>query len=240
MYPDHFIRDHEVPDEQHVPGHDQRISSHRVPRRYQIRVLFGLTLFGLYLLAAPPGAGKGDTLSAHYDVSGHALVHTGVVAGPVVFPDVGLGAGAASGGSTNANAQAAVCINPLAATCWLQNAAQWMAQQLMNALQPGIGAIMSSPLNILTQTPPVAPYQNPVVITWWNAFLAVVDLALASLIVIGGYNFVVGRHLGLPHSELAEVLPRLLLAFGAAHFSPFFLGPFIHPLNPRDVGPLYL
>ena len=89
MYPDHYIRDHEVPDEQHVPGRDQRSSSHRFPRRYQIRVLLVLTLFGLYLLAATPGAGKGDTLSAHSDVSGHALVHTGVVAGPVVFPDVG-------------------------------------------------------------------------------------------------------------------------------------------------------
>ncbi len=240
MYPDHFIRDYEVPDEQHVPGRDQRIFSHRFPRRYQICVLLVLTLFGLHLLAATPGAGKGDTLSAHSDVSGHALVHTGVVAGPVVFPDVGLGAGAASGGSTNANAQAAVCINPLDATCWLQNAAQWMAQQLMNALQPVIGAIMSSPLNILTQTPPVDTYQNPVVITWWHAFLAVVDLALASLIVIGGYNVVVGRHLGLPHSELAEFLPRLLLAFGAAHFSLFFLGLFIDLENALSVVALNL
>jgi hypothetical protein len=55
----------------------------------------------------------------------------------------------------------------------------------------------------------------------------VVDLALASLIVIGGYNVIVGRHIGLPHSQLAEFLPRLLLAFGAAHFSLFFLGLFI-------------
>jgi len=45
--------------------------------------------------------------------------------------------------------------------------------------------------------------------------------------VIGGYNVMVGRELGLPHSQLAEFLPRLLLAFGAAHFSLFFLGLFI-------------
>jgi hypothetical protein len=115
----------------------------------------------------------------------------------------------------------------LDANCWLQNAAQWMAQQVMGALQPVIAAIMHNPLNILTQTPAADTYQNPTVITWWQSFLAVVDLALASLIVIGGYNVVVGRHLGLPHSELAEFLPRLLLAFGAAHFSLFFLGLFI-------------
>ena len=140
----------------------------------------------------------------------------------------------------NANVPAAVCLNPLDATCWLQNAAQWMAQQVMGALQPVIGAIMHNPLNILTQTPPADTYQNPVVITWWNAFLAVVDLALASLIVIGGYNVVVGRHLGLPHSELAEFLPRLLLAYGAAHFSLFFLGLFIDLENALNVVALNL
>src|SRR6266699_4718744 len=173
------------------------------------------------------GVGTGNTLSTRLAAPGHASVHTSLVAGPGALPEVGMGAGAASGGRTSANAPAAVCLNPLDATCWLQNAAQWMAQQLRGALQPVIGAIMHNPLNILTQTPPADTYQNPVVITWWNAFLAVVDLALASLIVIGGYNVVVSRHLGLPHSELAEFLPRLLLAYGAAHFSLFFLGLFI-------------
>jgi hypothetical protein len=110
----------------------------------------------------------------------------------------------------------------------------------MGALQPVIGAIMHNPLNILTQTPPADTYQNPTVITWWQSFLAVVDLALASLIVIGGYNVVVGRHLGLPHSELAEFLPRLLLAFGAAHFSLFFLGLFIDLENALNLVALNL
>jgi hypothetical protein len=78
------------------------------------------------------------------------------------------------------------------------------------------------------------------VITWWQSFLTVVDLALASLIVIGGYNVVVGRHLGLPHSELAEFLPQLLLAFGAAHFSLFFLGLFIDLENSLNLVALNL
>ena len=99
---------------------------------------------------------------------------------------------------------------------------------------------MRNPLNILTQTPPIEPLRIPDVITWWQSFLAVVDLALASLIVIGGYNVVVGRHLGLPHSELAEFLPRLLLAFGAAHFSLFFLGLFIDLVNALNLVALNL
>jgi hypothetical protein len=47
---------------------------------------------------------------------------------------------------------------------------------------------------------------------------------------------VVSRHLGLPHSELAEFLPRLLLAFGGAHFSLFFLGLFIDLVNALNLA----
>jgi hypothetical protein len=90
-----------------------------------------------------------------------------------------------------------------------------------------ITTLLSSPLNILTQTPPADTYANPTVISWWQAFLAVVDLAVACLVVIGGYNVMVGRYLGLGHSALAEFLPRLILAAGVAHFSLFFLGLFI-------------
>jgi hypothetical protein len=121
---------------------------------------------------------------------------------------------------------AASC-NPFDVICWLTNAAQWIGQQIINALQNVINGLLHGPLDIITQTPPADTYQNATVITWANAFLAVVDLALASLIVIGGYNVMVGRGLGLSHAALPEFLPRLLLAFGAAHFSLFFLGLFI-------------
>jgi hypothetical protein len=137
-----------------------------------------------------------------------------------------MGAGASSSERTGTPLPAASC-NPFDVICWLTNAAQWIGQQIINALQSVINGLLHGPLDIITQTPPVDTYENGTVITWSNAFLAVVDLALASLIVIGGYNVIVGRGLGLPHSALPEFLPRLLLAFGAAHFSLFFLGLFI-------------
>ena len=236
MYPDHFMGGRALTEEQYAPGRNQRSLPRRFPRCYRICVLLVLALFGLHLLAAGSGSGSGESLPVQYTASGH----TAIVSRNGTPLQVGMGAGAASDVSTNATAPAAVCLNPLDATCWLQNAAQWMAQQVMGALQPVIGAIMHNPLNILTQTPPADTYQNPTVITWWNAFLAVVDLALASLIVIGGYNVVVGRHLGLPHSELAEFLPRLLLAYGAAHFSLIFLGLFIDLENALNLVALNL
>ena len=168
MYPDHVLQESDVADVQHEPERDQRMSPRRFPRRYRICVLLVLTLFGLHLLAAGSGAANGKTFPIQRVASVHTSVQTGLVAGPGAFPAVGSGAGATSGGVTNANVPAAVCLNPLDATCWLQNAAQWMAQQLMGALQPVIGAIMHNPLNILTQTPPADTYQNPVVITWWR------------------------------------------------------------------------
>ena len=236
MYPEHFTDERSMSEDLHAPKHNRHASPRRLPWCYRICILLVLTLFGLHLLATGSGAGQ----SEHFSGQQTAFGHTGIVSRNGNPLQVGLGAGAAPDGIANATAPAAVCLNPLDATCWLQNAAQWMAQQVMGALQPVIGAIMHNPLNILTQTPPSDTYQNPVVITWWQSFLAVVDLALASLIVIGGYNVVVGRHLGLPHSELAEFLPRLLLAFGAAHFSLFFLGLFIDLENALNLVALNL
>ena len=236
MYPEHFTGERVMVEDPHAPKRNRRTSSLRHPWCYRVCMLLILTLFGLHLLAAGSGAGSGESLS----VQRTASVQTGFVAGPSMHRQVGLGAGATSDSMTNANMPVAVCLNPLDATCWLQNAAQWMAQQVMGALQPVIGAIMNNPLNILTQTPPADTYQNPTVNIWWQSFLAVVDLALASLIVIGSYNVVVGRHLGLPHSELAEFLPRLLLAYGAAHFSLYFLGLFIDLENALNVVALNL
>ena len=162
MYSDHFLQESDVADVHYVPERDQRTSPRRFPRRYRFCVLLVLALFGLHLLAAGSGTAKGNTFSIQRVVSVHTSVHTGLVAGPGAFPEIGSGAGAASGEMTSTNMPAAVCLNPLDATCWLQNAAQWMAQQVMGALQPVIGAIMHNPLNILTQTPPADTYQNPV------------------------------------------------------------------------------
>jgi hypothetical protein len=194
---------------------------------YRWCVLILLAVFGFSLLAH----GTGLPGAALPSMVHPAPVQTPAVAASVPSADVttptGMGAGNTSAERTAATTPAGTCWNPLDVTCWLQNAAQWIAQQIMNALQPVVTTLLQSPLSILTQTPPADTYSNPTVITWWTSFLAVADLSLACLIVIGGCNVVVGRHLGLRHSELTEFLPRLLLCFGAAYFSLYFLGLFI-------------
>src|SRR6266567_1657461 len=226
MYPDHIVCESDVADEEHAPRREQRIPPRRYLRRYRFCVLLVLTLFGLHLLSAGAGSGKGGSLVVGYVSPGHTSVHTAIAAPLGVHPTVGMGAGTVSNGRIGTTVLAASC-SPFDVICWLTSAAQWIGQQIINALQSVINGLLHGPLDIITQTPPADSYQNQTVITWSNAFLAVVDLALASLIVIGGYNVLVGRGLGLPHSALPEFLPRLLLAFGAAHFSLFFLGLFI-------------
>jgi hypothetical protein len=222
MCRDHLVGDENVADKEQALRREPHISSYRHLRRYRMCLLLVLALFGLHLLTAGPGTSNSQALTAQQAVSAHA-VQASAQRSPM---SVGMGAGTFSSERTGATLPAASC-NPFDVICWLTNAAQWIGQQIINALQAVINGLLHGPLDIITQTPPADTYQNSTVITWSNAFLAVVDLALASLIVIGGYNVMVGRGLGQPHSALPEFLPRLLLAFGAAHFSLFFLGLFI-------------
>src|SRR5260221_9352048 len=221
MVPDPIVRESDIADENLALRRERRISPYRHLRRYRVCALLVLALFGLHLLAAGSGVGKGDPLTAQQAAPGHASIQTAQASEHRTSLAVDMGAGASSSERTGATAQAALCLNPLDVTCWLQNAAQWVAQQIINALQPVINAILKSPLNIITQTPPADTYQNSTVSVWCSAFLTVVDLALASLIVIGVDNIIGGRGVGLPHSGLREVLLRLLLGPCAAPLRPY-------------------
>ncbi|MEO9028089.1 MAG: hypothetical protein ABI413_04665 [Ktedonobacteraceae bacterium] len=116
---------------------------------------------------------------------------------------------------------------PTDATCWMQSASQWAAQQIQNPLQSLVALFLNNPVDLLFQTPPADTYQNPTVIALWNALMDAVNAALACVIVIGGYNAIVAPYLSLRQSSIAAFLPQLLLAFAAAHFSLTFLGLFI-------------
>ncbi len=197
-------------------------------RRYRTWVLMVFVLVGLYLLAT---GSKGSSLSSSGTPHG-TLSHSSSPAFPTsaltaTKDQAVLGSGAGAHISPSATVPSGSCSNPLDPSCWTQQLAQWAAGQIMSAIQPLIDAFNTSSLNILTQTPPADTYQNATVITWWSAFLQVVDFALASIIVLGGYNVMVGRHIGMAHSELSEFLPRVMLAVFAAHFSLYFIGLFL-------------
>src|SRR5260370_10147129 len=188
MFPDPIVRESDVADENLALRRERRITPYRHLCRYRVCALLVLALFGLHLLAAGSGVGKGDPLTAQQAAPGHASIQTAQASEHRTSLAVGMGAGASSSERTGATAQAALCLNPLDVTCWLHNAAQWLSQQITCAMQPVINAIRKSPLNISTPTPAADTYQNGTVITWSNAFLPLVDLALAPPIPTPAYN----------------------------------------------------
>jgi hypothetical protein len=205
MVRDHLVGNEDVADREHAPRREQHISSYCHLRRYRICVLLLLALFGRHLLAAGTGASKSHAVPSQQAAPAHASIQTAQASASGTPVSVSMGAGTSASERTGATLPAASC-NPFDVICWLTTAAQWIGQQIINALQSVINGLLHGPLDIITQTPPADTYQNGTVITWAKALLAVVDLALASLIVIGGYNVIVGRGLGLSHSALPEFL----------------------------------
>lgn len=97
----------------------------------------------------------------------------------------------------------------------------------MNGLQPITDFFQNSSTNILTQTPPDDSYQNTMIVTINQALVHAVDIALACLLLIGGYNVMLGQHVRIEQSSMTELLPRAILVTCAVHFNLFFLGLFI-------------
>lgn len=217
-------------------------------RRYRFVALVVLCLLGLYTLVGIKGTSfpAGPTLSGQRSSSQSTTIHSSrPVVAPVVAPapatSLGTGTGTGTAGRvTIPDTTNSTCINPLDPSCWTQQIAQWLAQTLLQTLQPLIDAINHSSLNILTQTPPNNTYGNATVMTLSNGMLQVVDAALAVLIMVGGYNVMVGRQIGLRSSELAEFLPHLILAVLAAHFSLFFIQLFIDLENALCLSVIHL
>jgi hypothetical protein len=119
MYPAHHTDERVMTEEQHAPKRQRGTLPRRWPLCYRIFFLLVLVLFGLHLLADRSNASSRASLTGQQIASNQ----TGLDSKQSVPLQVGLGAGATSREMTNMNAPVATCLNPLDATCWLQNAA---------------------------------------------------------------------------------------------------------------------
>lgn len=124
--------------------------------------------------------------------------------------------------------------------CLLQNVitslAQQIAQGILTFLQPIVARLNHGSLNFLTQTPVDGTYNNGFVKTFVAFSLGIVDTALATLLVIGGYTIMIGRQIGARSPEMMELLPRIALAVLAAHMSLTFVQWFIDLENALSAG----
>ena len=118
---------------------------------------------------------------------------------------------------------------------WLNNLdpRKW-AGDILNALLTVIGKALleairgfvdwalgfgDSSLNFVTRTPAEGTYGSPTVRSLWDFSRALVNVALAVIVMWGGFNIMVKEHTRSPYHEVMELLPRLILAALAANLT---------------------
>jgi hypothetical protein len=180
--------------------------------------------------------------------SSHSTLPTG---------ETGLGAGA-MGTQTHDPTVALGCSIFSNPTCWVEQTiqqaisqvAQWLAGGLMNAIAPLVKAADASQNNVITYTPICvfnlngcqvggAQSLDGALLTFmqWASF-TVDAAALVVLLILIGYNVMLGHQLGLSVFGIAESIPRVALAFLAAALSPMIVQVFIDLGNALCLGAL--
>ncbi|HEU0166833.1 MAG TPA: conjugal transfer protein TrbL family protein [Chloroflexota bacterium] len=82
---------------------------------------------------------------------------------------------------------------------------------IAEALKQMVGGLMSSQINVITQTPPAASYGSGAVLSLWGIVRAIANAALALVAAWAGFDLMLREHIGSPYHEVAEILPRLVL-----------------------------
>ncbi len=179
----------------------------RLPARWW---LSGMLLFGLLTL----GMLRGFLVPSTFQLP--------------VSNEGGRGAGGTAT-SPDLAASSAFC-NPFDTTCLTQTIAASAASAIEQAFQPIGDDMLKDPADIVYQTPLLTNDNDALnqAIVSLNTFgIEIVDIAFAALLLISGYNVIVGRHLAIPSSTIMEILPRAVLVILAVHFNTFFLGLFV-------------
>jgi len=205
-------REHNV-----LPAHDPSVAGTELPRPKRSRVSRGWSHRARWVITL--GVLLAGVLCL---VVGGPLSHA-VAAPPVRTTSVGStpSPGTAQG---TAACDDSLFTNP---NCWLQNRltalAASLAQGTIDLLRPLIVGVINSHYNFISHTPTAITYApDAPVQAFVSFFLTVIDAALGVVILITGYNIMLGRYIGLTHS-LAEYLPRIILSVIAAHMSMLFV-----------------
>jgi hypothetical protein len=80
----------------------------------------------------------------------------------------------------------------------------------------GVG---DSSLNFVTRTPAAGTYESPTVLSLWDFSRALVNVALAAVVMWGGFNIMAKEHTRSPYHEAMELLPRVILGALAANLT---------------------
>lgn len=172
----------------------------------------GGAILMLFLCLAPPNTRS--RVTKPFAQIGVAFLHVEVN---------GTGRGAGGFGDNTRSSHVSVSCAPFDAACLANSVALSISQNVIDAFQPLTTGILSDPADIVIQTPPRDSYQDPTVMALNGLFVKTVDVALACLLLIGGYTVMVGPAV-YTRSSLTELLPRAVLVVLAVQINLTFLG----------------
>ncbi len=145
-------------------------------------------------------------------------------------------------------------------TDWIPNPLDWLpgglnpvnwAKDIVNAVFTLIGQAMleairgfvdwalgmgGSSLNFVTRTPAEGTYDSPTVRSLYDFSRAIVNAALAVVVMWGGFNVIIKEHTRSPYHEAMELLPRVILAALAANLTLEFARMLIDINNALAAG----
>ncbi len=93
-----------------------------------------------------------------------------------------------------------------------------------------------SSLNFVTRTPAEGTYDSPTVRSLYDFSRAIVNVALAVVVMWGGFNVIIKEHTRSPYHEAMELLPRVILAALAANLTLEFARMLIDINNALAAG----
>jgi hypothetical protein len=101
----------------------------------------------------------------------------------------------------------------------IQDTAAYLLKQMVNGLHDLVVTLTQGNDNVITHTPPGMTYQQEGVIQRHDALLTVVDLGFAVALVVTGILVMLGPSSPLSYPAAGEIVPRVVIAFIAAHSS---------------------
>ncbi len=109
-----------------------------------------------------------------------------------------------------------------------------LGRELLGAMRSFIDWALGfggSSLNFVTRTPAQGSYESPTVRSLWDFSRAIANAGLAVVVMWGGFNVIVRRHIGSPYHGAMELLPRVILAALAVNLTLEFAGLLIEVNN---------
>jgi hypothetical protein len=137
-------------------------------------------------------------------------------AAPIVAQDAGGGGGLSI---PNALAGLESMLSPDHLGKLVQDTAAFLLKQLVSGLHDLLVTLTQGDNNVITHTPPRMTYQQPLVVDKHDALLQVMDWGLAAALAVMGILVILGPSSPLSFPAAGEILPRVVIAYIAAHSS---------------------